>query len=194
MTTLLENPLPIIVAGGLAATLALVVFLSRRNAASLAALVGAVAVTAILLLVERFVTTDREQVENSIAAMLDAVEANNVAGVLDHIDPAAAKIRADVQALMPLIKVDVANAASVDVTVDDATNPPSAAVTCRAYLHGIHHQSGTPVGYINQQVDLHWLKRGDRWLLDSYTAYFDGQRIDAVSSAAANRPAPVTGS
>ena len=50
--------------------------------------------------------------------------------------------------------------------------------------------SGTPIGYINQRVDLHWVKRGDRWLIDDYTAYFDEQPIDAVGSAAGNRPVP----
>ncbi len=194
MTQLFENPIIVAVAGGLLATLALVVFLSRRSGASLGALIGAVSLTVLLLAVERFVVTDREQVENSIVEMLDAVQANNVAGVLEWIDPAEIDIRSDVQTLMPMIKVDVANAGSVEVIVDSAANPPTADVVCRAFLRGIHTQSGTPVGYINQQVDLHWVKRGERWLLDDYTAYYDGKRIDAVGSAAANRPAPATGS
>ena len=46
------------------------------------------------------------------------------------------------------------------------------------------------VAYFNQQVDIHWVKRGDRWLMDGYTAYYDGQPIDAVESAAGNRPVP----
>jgi hypothetical protein len=190
VTTLFENPLPVLVAGGLLAVLALVVFLARRSGAALLALVGVIALTLLLVLVERLVVTDREHVENALAGVLDAIEANDVSATVEFIDPAAAKIRADAQALMPQIKVEAANAAAVDVTVDDAAQPPAAIARFRAYLHGTHTASGTPVGYINQQVDLHWVKRGDRWLIDDYTAYFEGEPIDAVGSARGNQPVP----
>ena len=91
MTTILENPLPTIVVGGLAATMALIVFLARRNGASLAALASVVGVTLLLVLVERFVVTDREQVENALDGVLDAIDANDVAAAFDYIDPAAAR-------------------------------------------------------------------------------------------------------
>lgn len=190
MTLLFENPLPIAVVGGLLATLALVVFLARRTGASLAALVGVVAVTLLLVLVERLVVTDREQVENALDGMLAAIQANDVPATIEFIDPAAAKIRTDAQALMPQIKVEVANAGSVEVTVDDAAEPPTAMSRFRAFLHGTHGASGALVGYINQQVDLHWVKRGDRWLIDDYTAYYEGNPIDAVGSARGNQPVP----
>jgi hypothetical protein len=93
-----------------------------------------------------------------------------------------------------MIKVEAANAVPGEITIDAAANPPTADAVCRGFLRGIHTKSGMQVGYINQQVDLHWVKRNDQWLLKEYTAYYDGQRIDAVGSAAANRPAPATGS
>ena len=46
MTTLLENPLPIAVVGGLVATLALVVFLSRRSCGVARRLGGVIGVDA----------------------------------------------------------------------------------------------------------------------------------------------------
>jgi hypothetical protein len=188
VTTLLENPLPIAVAGGLFATLALVVFLSRRNLTSLVALVGVVLATLLLLLVERVVRTDREVVESSLQAAMDAIEANDLPGALEIIDPAAADIRADAETLMPLVKWTTANAASIETTVDDTAQPPTATTRFRAFLNGVHEQSGMAVGYVNQQVDVHWIKRGDKWFVNDYTAYFDGKPIDAMGSAAQNRP------
>jgi hypothetical protein len=76
------------------------------------------------------------------------------------------------------------------VTIDEAAEPPTADARILAVLIGIHERSGAPVGYYKQRVDLHWVKRGDRWLLDDYTAYFNGQPIDAAGSAAGNRPVP----
>ncbi len=189
--TLLENPLPIAAIGGLLVTLTAIVFLSRRDGASLAALAATALVTAGLLLVERFVATDREQVEEAVAGLLDAIEANDEPGVLNAVDPSAVKVRAEIAALMPEIKINAANAMGrIEVTVNDAGQPPIADATILAFLDGVHARSGLRVAYYKQRVDLHWVKQGERWLLADYTAYYNGQPIDAASSAAGNRAVP----
>jgi hypothetical protein len=191
MPVLFENPLAIAVVGGLFATFALVVFLARRSLASLVALGGIIAVTLLLMLIERLVVSDREQVETGVDSVLAAVEANDLPTVLTWIDPAAVSVRADVQALMPLVKVDKARAmGEIEVTINDAANPPTAMSRFRAFLDGVHGSSGMRVAYFNQQVDVDWVKQGDRWLINGYTAYYDDQPIDAVGSARGNRPVP----
>lgn len=191
MTTLVENPLAIVVVGGLAILLAAIVFFARRDGPALGALVGVVLVTALMLLVERLVVTDREQVEAAVAGLLAAIEANDIERTLAAIDPAAARIRSDVQALSPLIKVQKARSMGpMDVAVDGAEAPPTAEATFQAFLQGVHVPSATPLGYVNQRVELHWVKRDGRWLLDGYTAYYEGRPIDAVGSATSNRAIP----
>jgi hypothetical protein len=109
--------------------------------------------------------------------------------VLNWIDPAAVSVRADVQALMPLVKVDKARSmGDLEITVDQSGKAPTAMSRFRAFLDGVHRSSGTRVAYFNQQVDLRWIKRSDRWLINGYTAYYDDQPIDAVRSARGNRP------
>jgi hypothetical protein len=188
MAILLENPVAIVVAGGVAATLALVVFLSRRSLGPLIALAAIFGLTLLLLVVERVVVTDREAIEDSVEEVLAAIEANNVQGVLANIDPAAAGVRSDVEALMPQIKVISANAGGILVEVQVAATAPTATSQFRAFLQGTHGSSGMSVAYINQRVDIEWVKRGDRWLISDYTAYYDNRPIDAVSSARGNRP------
>jgi hypothetical protein len=185
MAMLTENPIAIAVAGALAATLAAVVFLARRTPGPLIALIAIAAITATMLIVERVVVTDREAVEASLEEVLAAIEANNVERVLAWIDPASARVRADVEALMPIVKVKTANAAAVDV---DISTPQNANCEFRAYLQGVHGSSGVPLIYVNQRVDLHWVKRADRWLISSYIAYYEDQPINAVLSARGNRP------
>lgn len=189
-TALLDSPLAIAAVGGVAITFTAIVFAARRSGASLAALGAVTAITLGLLVVERLVVSPGEQVEAALDALLAAIEANDVAAVLAHIDPAAAKIRADVQSLVPLLRVEAANAGTVQVEVDEAAQPPAAVATFRAFLHGVHVRTAARVGYINQRVDLHWQKRGDQWLVTSYTAYYDDQPIDAVGSARTNRATP----
>lgn len=188
MTWLTENPLPIAVMGALVAAFAAIAFSARRNVGSLIALAGVVAATLLMLAVERLVVTDREHVEATLDGLMAAIEANDVPAALAFIDPAAADMRADAQALMPSVKVDAARATSVEVELNERANPPTATSRFRGKLLGLHPQSGTPITYVNQQVDVQWIKRDGRWLADGYTAYFDGKPIDAVGSARSNRP------
>jgi hypothetical protein len=191
MAMLTENPIAIVVVGALAAVFAAVVFLARRTSASLMALAGIIAVTVLLLVVERVVVTDREAVEAGLEEVLAALEANDVRRVLASIDPTSAvNVKADVEALMPRVKVTTANAAAVAVEVNGAASPPTATCEFRAYLNGTHGSSGTPLLYMNQKVLIGWTKRGDRWLIDNYQAFYDDQPINAVDSARGNRPVP----
>ncbi len=190
MTVFIENPVAIAVFGALAATLALVVYLARRNFGSLVAIAGVAALTVLMLAVEKFVVTDREAVEAGVEQVFDAIESNDLPGVLEWIDPAAANVKADAESLMPEVKVSTANAAAIEVEVNDAANPPTAKSQCRAYLNAVHGSSGMAMPYMNQRVDLNWVKRGNHWRITGYQAYYDDQPIDAVGSARGNRPVP----
>jgi hypothetical protein len=190
MTVFIENPVAIAVFGALAATFALVVYLARRNFGSLVAIAGVAALTLLMLVVEKLVVTDREAVEAAVVEVFDAIESNDLPGVLEWIDPAAANVKADAESLMPEVKVSMANAAAIEVEVNDDADPPTAKSQCRAYLNGVHGSSGMAMPYMNQRVDLNWVKRGNQWRITGYQAYYDDQPIDAVGSARGNRVVP----
>lgn len=191
MTFFTENGLGIAVIGGLAITLTLVFFMARRTGASLGAFAAAVGATIGLLAIEWFVQTDREQVASAVHGIYAAVDQNDVDGVLSHVWLGAEGIRSDVKALMPLVKVESAGSGrNIEVTLNETADPMTATSTSRAFLNGTHVQSGHPVPYVNQRVDLEWIKIGGKWLLNGYTAYFDGKPIDAVNSARTNRAVP----
>jgi hypothetical protein len=191
MTFVTENGLGIAVIGGLVVTLTLVFFMARRTGASLSAFAAAVGATIGLLAIEWFVQTDREQVASAVHGIYAAVDQNDVEGVLVLIDPKATQIRADVQALMPSVKVESAGSGrNIEIALDESATPMTATTTSRAFLNGTHVQTGHPVPYVNQRVDMEWVKNGDQWLLKGYTAYFDGKPIDAVNSARTNRAVP----
>lgn len=198
MNVLVENGLAIGIIGAVACTAALVFFLARRTGGSLAVLAGVLAATCLLLVVEKLVETDRELVATAVDEIYAAVRSNDVPGVLALVipdraetktpDPVALRLRSDIQTLMPMIKVEKANPmGTVEIEVDAASSPPTAVSTSNAFLDGVHGSSGMRVAYFNQRVDLRWVKQGEKWLLDGYTAYYDGQPIDAVGSARSNR-------
>lgn len=191
MTAFLESPVPTLAVGGLAAVFAIVVFLSRRSLGTLVGVAVVLAVIAGMLVVERMVVTDREEVEAAVASVLAAVEANDVEGIVRWIDPQRTQIVADARALAPTIVVEKARATGgITITVEKAAAASQAHSRFRAFLNGTLRQGGAPIGYFDD-IEVDWENRGGAgWRITGYTAYYKGQPIDAVGSARGNRPVP----
>jgi len=189
VTWLLEDPLPIWAGGAVAATVAGLIFVSRRSLAAMVGLAGVVLLTLLLVLVERLVVTDSEQVQASVAQIIGAVEANDLPGLRACIDPAAAKILADVDTIMPLVKLKDAGATSVRIEVDHSAQPLRATAQFRGRLDGVHLRSGQRFFYFDEVIT-QWVRQGDRWLLQDYTAQWKGRPVSPVDSLRGARPAP----
>ena len=179
MTILLENPVPIFAVGAVLATLCGLALLTRRNLPSLLAFTGVVGATLLLVLVERLVVTDREEVEAAVADLLKAIEENDLPTVLAAIDPAAAEVRDDAETLMPMVKVEDTGATSLRVEVDATAEPQTAVAKFRGKINGIHRNSGQRVFYF-EEVHLFWVKRERQWLVVDYQVHTGSMSIDAV--------------
>ena len=162
------------------------VFLSKRSLPSLVALGGAVVLTLLLLAIERWVVTDREAVESTLVEMIAAIEANDTPAVVALVDPAATALKAEIEMLMPMVKVSDSKATSIRVDVDESAQPMEATCHFRGKLQGVHQRSGMQVFYFDK-VDMEWGKQNDRWLLQNFTAYQKGKPLDAVESLRSNR-------
>lgn len=187
MAFLFENPVPIYALGALLVTFCGLVFLSRRNVPALLGLVGSILLTLILVVVEQVVVTDGEQIESTTAALMAALEENDMPGVLAHISPSATQVRADTENLMPLVRVSDTGVGSMNVEVDTSVEPPQASSEFQAKVDGIHTRSGIRLFYFDR-VLVNWVKKEGRWLLTDYTPLYDGRPISAVDSVRGNRP------
>jgi hypothetical protein len=190
MSLFTEKPVALAVLGAICAIFPLLVFLSRRTLGSLFALAGVLVLTLGLILVERLIVTDREAILTQQQGVLAAVEANDLRKTLTYIDPAAAAVRSDAQTLMPQVKVNRARRlGDVEVKLDPTSNKADATTTFRGFLEGVHTGSGLHFGYMDQ-VDIHWAKQNEKWLITGYTAYHNNHPINAVSSIKSKRPVP----
>lgn len=187
MNTLLENPFPIYAGGALLATFCGLVFLARRNLPSLLTLVGAVLLTLVLIITERMVVTDAEEIQVVTETLMVALERNDVPGVIAAIDPAATEVRSHAETLMPLVRVSDTGAASIQVVVDATAVPLAAVSEFHAKVDGIHTRSGMRLFYFDK-VLMNWTKKEGRWLLTDYTPMHQGRPISAVESVRENRP------
>jgi len=184
---LLENPLPIYAVGAVLTTVCGMVFLSRRTLPSLFALIGVVTLTLLLVLAERIVVTEREQVETTLHQLMTDIESNDLSAVLAHIDPQSTKMRADIEKLLPEANIKDTGATSMQIEVDTNAAPPTALSSFRGRIDGVHRRSGMRVFFFDK-VEISWVKQGDEWLAEGYAVQFKGKPINPVESMRTNRP------
>lgn len=186
MTLLLENPLPIWTVGIVLTAICLLVVFSQRTLGSLLALAGVIVLTLLLVLVERLVVTEGEEVEQAVGQLVGSLKANDIPGVLALVSSTAKGVRADAEQIMGDLTIRDTGSASLRVEVDDAATPHRATSRLRAKLDALHKSSGTPLFYFDQ-VEIDWEKSGDQWQILDYRAKYQGKWVKAAESVRSNR-------
>lgn len=162
---LVESPLPILVAGAIGLTVGVMVYLSTRTRGSQIAIGVILLATLAGVLVERWVETPREEVARTLQQLLDAVESNDVPGVLSQLSPQAGDVRSDAETLMPRLDIERANSAGeVEITLDDERNPTQATAKFKGFIVATDKASGIRGAY-NDGVTVVMDRAGDRWLV-----------------------------
>lgn len=171
-----ENATPYWVLGALLLTMTGIVYVHTRRFEALLAMVAVVALTGVGLLAERLLVTPREEVQATLAELLERVEANDLQGVLTMVSPTATDLSSDAQTLMPLFDVHKARATGeVEVDIDHETDPPAAVATFSFFGEVSHLKSGTKAPYFDD-VSLHFSRHNDRWVISSYSTTKDWRR------------------
>ena len=123
--------------------------------------------------------TPSEEVEQSLVALMDAIQANDLPAVFSMIDPSAKHVLSDAETLMPQVKVKETGSTAVRVEVDESANPPRATSFFRGRIDGTHAKSGVRIFYFDS-VEIDWQKVGDKWLIVDYRVKFRGKPIKPV--------------
>ena len=118
MSWLFEDPTTLIVAGLLIEGLLAVALVKSGRALLIAAMAGVLILVGLGVLVERLVVTDREQIETTLNEVCTALEANEVPGVLSHIDPAATGMRSRVQSDLSSAHITEVRLFDLEIQVD----------------------------------------------------------------------------
>ncbi len=171
MNWLAENTLTICMIGAVALAMAAFVFSQMRTSGALYGVLGIILLTAILVLTSWLIETPREAVERSLYDLAATVEANDVRGALSYLSPTAApELRSDIETLMPLVRIERARIIGTpEIEMQGTSDSMSAIVQCRGVILAVNKQDGMKGG-ADDQLKLRWIRRGDRWLIDSYTS------------------------
>jgi hypothetical protein len=89
-----ENPLPILIGGGVVLLVLLVLLLKTGRGVILTAMLGVAVVMGLAVLIDRLVVTDRERIANVIYQGAAAAQRNDLDAIVDLISPSASDVRA----------------------------------------------------------------------------------------------------
>lgn len=169
MTLLFENPYVILIGGLLLVALFVVLLVQSGRGEFLYAALGVAGLCLLLLAVEWFVVTEREEVEQTLDSLAAALETNQVPQVLEFLAPDAPRIRSDAEQRLPAVEVQDANIGSdLTIVINELTSPPSAQATFTGRIH-VKDKTGTfPYENFVRRFTVQLRKENGRWLLYDY--------------------------
>ena len=178
MQYLFENPIPMLMIGAVAFTLAAVLYYTTRSVGAFVASVVIAVVTLSCLVMEQLVYTEQELVEVAITGITDAAEDNDLPRVLEYLSPSATRTRAMAEKLMPVLEINKANImGEIEIELDNPKNPTKATATFEGFFHA-KHKSGVPGGGVFP-VTVELVRDEHRWRIEDFHSSKD---FDAEAS------------
>lgn len=171
MTSFLEQPLPILMMGAVVVIALAVGFIKTGQRSLLLALAAAALILIGLLALERFVVTDREQVEAVLFQIADAVERNEIDEALQHVSPDApgvSHVRGELGRIH-FHEVDIKPNLKIDVYPD--RTPPTAEARFNVVVEISSPQLQIGAERYPRYVEVSFLKQGDAWVVRDYSHY-----------------------
>ena len=172
MTTLLEDPMPIILLGIVVEAALAFVFVNTRRGAILWAMLGTLVVVFLGVGLERLVVTDVEQVEATVDGVIEAMEADDWERLTrDYIAPTATYTLTRAAFARSLIQVTRAKANRLEVAINELTSPPTAEArfTGVVYYRLRDPASQIPYEYYAADFIVDLRKEGDRWWIINHS-------------------------
>ncbi len=171
MTELMEQPFLIVGMGVVATAICICGLVKTGKPTLLYAAIATGLLFGCLLLAERLVKTDKEQIEIILRDIAGHVENNDVDGVVQHIHTRAGNIRTRASNEMPRYRFDLARITKIrEVEVDSnrPANKAKAEFTVRLQGSVVGTSSN---GTVIRIIELDLQKEDDRWKVKDYTHY-----------------------
>jgi hypothetical protein len=183
MTWIVEEPLYIAILG--VVTLAFLAFAWTQTGYRwlLHATLGVAAFTVGLLLLERWVETEPEQIEATLRRIARDVERNDLDAILSHVYSGATETLARARSEFPRYSFRVVNIKrNVEVQLQAGAEPPAADVTFNVVVDVTERSSEIPY-HVPRFVHVTLRKEDGRWKVATYSH-------DEPQSSLFNRPQP----
>ena len=176
MITLVESPIPVLLAGLIAVAILAVLFFNTGRGLFLAIIAGVVVLVLAGLAVERFVVTEREEVETALYGLAGAMEANDKNAAVALLSPSAAETRARAEWAFARFEIKQANISNLEIEINNLTSPPSATAQFDGFIQVHDRKETIPYNAQNFYFTVHFEKEDDRWLITGHEERIGGIR------------------
>jgi len=165
MTTLLEDPVPAIVCGSLVEIVLLVVLWRTGRGVLLAWMAGVAMVVGALVLLERLVVTDREQIQIAVESARAGLEANDSEAVLVYIAPDAQQVRRLVETAVRHYTFSEVRIFDMQITFGPDSPPDTAEVHISGLVALTDRSGKVPAGQFGVTATVALERIDGRWLV-----------------------------
>ena len=163
----LESPVSVGVIGGVLVLIAMFAWINSGSKPALYVAIILLLLTAVSVIISINVKTDREQIQNVLTSVAEAVEENDLEQVLTFVHPHAVEGVMRAKTELPSYKFTEARITGVkSIRVDKRTRPPSAV----AEFHVVVSLTGqgNQFNSIRRFVRCFFLNSDGRWLVHDY--------------------------
>ena len=173
MTTLLENPVPIVFFGVIVMAVLAAIAVTYQRAVVLLALVGVLVLMVAGVVLERLVVTEVERVEASLDGAAAALEANDLEEALQYVSPSADNTRNRAGDVLRWVRFTDVKVNNLEVTINDLTSPP----TAEAKFNGVFHFEDRTGQLLRESyavgLTVELRLEGDRWLITDHIEHHE---------------------
>jgi hypothetical protein len=174
MTTLVENPMPIIFLGIIAEAVLATMLVSTRQGAFIWAMLGVLVLVFAGVALELLVVTEVERVEATLDGVADALEDNDLRRLLEeYVSPSAVRTRRRAMDAMQKVEITSAKVSGLDITINRLTSPPTADAQFRGVVRFEPQTDMIPYRYYGANFDVKLRREGDRWLVTDHIEYHE---------------------
>jgi hypothetical protein len=167
MSWLTEDPTVILLAIGVIAVGIIIAILKTGRGLYLTWLGGLVLLAFLVIVVERYIVTDREKVEDTLYGAAAALEAGDVEAVASYLAASGEALEREVRSRMRTTEIRQARIVS-DLRIDFSPleTPPKAIAS---FLGRVEFKAtSVPLEQYLGRFKIQLVKEGERWLVQSY--------------------------
>jgi len=172
MTMLAEDPKLAIFLGIIAlAVLASTLTQTRRYLLVFSGMVVVILLTTAGVVFERLVETEKEQIEAVLGRIETALEANDLAQLLEHVSPEAEKSRYRARWALEAVEITDARVRNLEVVVNRLTSPPTAEARFDGTIRFRYRMDLGGRDFYPARFVVQFQLEDDRWLLTDHVEY-----------------------
>jgi hypothetical protein len=174
MTTLVEDPMPVIFFGIIAEAILGVMLFSTRHGLIVWAMLGVLVLVCAGVALEMLVVTEVERVEATLDGVTRALEANDTTRLLEqYVHASAVNTKRRALTAMQMVEITSAKISGLDITINRLTSPPTADAQFRGVVHFEPQDEMIHYRYYAANFRVELRLEDDRWLITDHVEHHE---------------------